>query len=110
MSGIKQEVVQKMFAIQVASEEEVRAAEEARARETKQVQMSGPSDSAPSQLSEQARRQEQQAKPQEETRPQKNESRPVQQEIQAVRVGPKVGRNDPCPCGSGKKHKQCCGK
>jgi preprotein translocase subunit SecA len=26
------------------------------------------------------------------------------------RVGPKVGRNDPCPCGSGKKFKQCCGK
>jgi len=24
--------------------------------------------------------------------------------------GPKVGRNDPCPCGSGKKHKKCCGK
>jgi len=22
---------------------------------------------------------------------------------------PKVGRNDPCPCGSGKKFKQCCG-
>ncbi|HEX4349709.1 MAG TPA: preprotein translocase subunit SecA [Verrucomicrobiae bacterium] len=27
-----------------------------------------------------------------------------------VRIGPKVGRNDPCPCGSGKKYKQCCGK
>jgi preprotein translocase subunit SecA len=27
-----------------------------------------------------------------------------------VRAGPKVGRNDPCPCGSGKKYKQCCGK
>ena len=27
-----------------------------------------------------------------------------------VRQGPKVGRNDPCPCGSGKKYKQCCGK
>jgi len=27
-----------------------------------------------------------------------------------VRTGPKVGRNDPCPCGSGKKYKQCCGK
>ncbi|MEP1383467.1 MAG: preprotein translocase subunit SecA [Paraglaciecola sp.] len=27
-----------------------------------------------------------------------------------VREGPKVGRNDPCPCGSGKKYKQCCGK
>jgi uncharacterized protein len=25
-----------------------------------------------------------------------------------VRSGPKVGRNDPCPCGSGKKFKQCC--
>jgi preprotein translocase subunit SecA len=26
------------------------------------------------------------------------------------RNSPKVGRNDPCPCGSGKKYKQCCGK
>lgn len=27
-----------------------------------------------------------------------------------VRDEPRVGRNDPCPCGSGKKFKQCCGK
>ncbi|MGB2115348.1 MAG: preprotein translocase subunit SecA [Porticoccaceae bacterium] len=27
-----------------------------------------------------------------------------------VRSTPKVGRNSPCPCGSGKKYKQCCGK
>ena len=27
-----------------------------------------------------------------------------------VREGKKVGRNDPCPCGSGKKYKQCCGR
>ena len=27
-----------------------------------------------------------------------------------VVVGKKVGRNDPCPCGSGKKYKHCCGK
>jgi preprotein translocase subunit SecA len=33
---------------------------------------------------------------------------PVKQE--PVRVGPKVGRNDPCPCGSGKKYKNCHGK
>lgn len=26
-----------------------------------------------------------------------------------IRNGPKVGRNDPCPCGSGKKYKKCCG-
>ncbi|WP_104202368.1 preprotein translocase subunit SecA [Billgrantia saliphila] len=32
------------------------------------------------------------------------EGRPVRRE------GPKVGRNDPCPCGSGKKYKQCCGQ
>ncbi len=26
-----------------------------------------------------------------------------------MREGPKVGRNDPCPCHSGKKFKKCCG-
>jgi preprotein translocase subunit SecA len=24
--------------------------------------------------------------------------------------GPEIGRNDPCPCGSGKKYKKCCGR
>ncbi len=27
---------------------------------------------------------------------------------QPVKNGPKIGRNDPCPCGSGRKYKQCC--
>jgi uncharacterized protein YchJ len=27
-----------------------------------------------------------------------------------VRASPKVGRNDPCPCQSGKKFKKCCGQ
>ncbi|MDD5119936.1 MAG: preprotein translocase subunit SecA [Candidatus Omnitrophica bacterium] len=35
---------------------------------------------------------------------QKPDSKPVQPNQ------PKVGRNDPCPCGSGKKYKKCCGK
>jgi preprotein translocase subunit SecA len=35
------------------------------------------------------------------------ESGPVQQ---VVRAAAKVGRNDPCPCGSGKKYKKCCGQ
>jgi len=30
--------------------------------------------------------------------------------VEPVRRGPKVGRNDPCPCGSGKKYKHCCGR
>jgi len=29
---------------------------------------------------------------------------------QARREGPKIGRNDPCPCGSGKKYKKCCSR
>jgi len=32
------------------------------------------------------------------------------QQRQPVSVGEKTGRNDPCPCGSGKKYKKCCGK
>ncbi|MFH1854431.1 MAG: preprotein translocase subunit SecA [Candidatus Omnitrophota bacterium] len=36
--------------------------------------------------------------------PQLNEPQPQRRE------SPKVGRNDPCPCGSGKKYKKCCGK
>ena len=28
---------------------------------------------------------------------------------QVQRTAPKIGRNDPCPCGSGKKYKKCCG-
>jgi preprotein translocase subunit SecA len=38
---------------------------------------------------------------------------PVSREIPAPAIQsshPKVGRNDPCPCGSGKKYKKCCGK
>ncbi|HPR24418.1 MAG TPA: SEC-C metal-binding domain-containing protein, partial [Bacillota bacterium] len=35
---------------------------------------------------------------------QKNKQQPVKRDM------PKVGRNDPCPCGSGKKYKHCCGK
>ena len=34
----------------------------------------------------------------------------VRMEEPAAAAGQKVGRNDPCPCGSGKKFKKCCGK
>jgi preprotein translocase subunit SecA len=36
-------------------------------------------------------------------------SRERSQKQQPLRVEQKVGRNDPCPCGSGKKYKRCCG-
>jgi preprotein translocase subunit SecA len=35
--------------------------------------------------------------------------KPAERAPAPVRSGPKVGRNDPCPCGSGKKYKACCG-
>ena len=34
----------------------------------------------------------------------------VESKQQTVVKGEKVGRNDPCPCGSGKKYKKCCGR
>jgi preprotein translocase subunit SecA len=45
-----------------------------------------------------------------------NEDAPSQPDVREektapiINEAPKVGRNDPCPCGSGKKYKQCCGK
>ena len=34
----------------------------------------------------------------------------LQNPILPAKAAPKVGRNDPCTCGSGKKYKKCCGK
>ena len=34
----------------------------------------------------------------------------TQKKSGTVVVGKKIGRNEPCPCGSGKKYKQCCGR
>jgi preprotein translocase subunit SecA len=39
-----------------------------------------------------------------------SEAAAAQEKARPVRTGPKVGRNDPCPCGSGKKYKNCCGR
>ena len=41
-----------------------------------------------------------------------NDSAPKQEKSHTpiVNTEPKIGRNDPCPCGSGKKYKNCCGK
>ena len=36
---------------------------------------------------------------------------PLPEPAETIRSdGKQVGRNDPCPCGSGKKYKKCCGK
>ncbi|MGN0910738.1 MAG: SEC-C metal-binding domain-containing protein [Thermoguttaceae bacterium] len=34
-----------------------------------------------------------------------------EKKVETIRnKSPRVGRNDPCPCGSGKKYKHCCGR
>jgi preprotein translocase subunit SecA len=47
-------------------------------------------------------------------KPAANGQRPAEAEeskvAQIVNTAPKVGRNDPCPCGSGRKYKHCCGR
>lgn len=40
----------------------------------------------------------------------KNPEEPVERKMEPIKVGVKVGRNQPCPCGSGRKFKQCCGR
>lgn len=58
---------------------------------------------------EEKRRQQEQAVPKNFEHQSPNQSQDQGQQ-QVVRNQPKVGRNDPCPCGSGKKYKQCHGK
>ncbi|MBX5482686.1 MAG: preprotein translocase subunit SecA [Myxococcaceae bacterium] len=55
----------------------------------------------------QRQRQAQEARGTEDGRVDQAAAAPVQRP--AVRTGPRVGRNDPCPCGSGKKYKKCHG-
>ena len=45
-----------------------------------------------------------------EPQPSQQDTRDEQVKHQPIRVEKKVGRNDPCPCGSGKKYKNCHGR
>ena len=78
MGRIRQEVIQKLFRVQLAREDDVERMEETEQRRRRLVlSRAGGGDQAP---------------------------KPV------TREEDKVGRNDPCPCGSGQKYKKCCGK
>jgi preprotein translocase subunit SecA len=81
LERIKRSVVSVLMTVQIRSREEVEAMEEHVARETALLHDS------PSGLSD------------DELTPEALASR-----------GMRVGRNDPCPCGSGKKYKQCHGR
>ncbi len=86
LESIKRDVTQTLMTVQIRSEADVAAAEVPHAPENVQYHHAD----------------YEEALAQSET--QSEEHKPF------VRAGEKVGRNDPCPCGSGKKYKQCHGK
>jgi preprotein translocase subunit SecA len=77
MARVREEVLQKIFRIQLAREEDVEQMEAKQRRQ--KISMNRTDEEAPV-------------------------NKPT------VRDEDKVGRNDPCPCGSGKKYKKCCGQ
>jgi preprotein translocase subunit SecA len=86
LDSIKRDVTQTLLNVQIRSSEEVEAVEAPHTPENVQYHHADYEEAlAPSEA------------PDEEQKP-------------FVRAGEKVGRNDPCPCGSGKKYKQCHGK
>ncbi|MEO7051860.1 MAG: preprotein translocase subunit SecA [Rhodanobacter sp.] len=101
---IKSEVVQMLARIRVRSEEEVAAmeAEQQRMAERLQKQMLATGGGAPPNAFAEA------GEPMSASAMAGGMARDLQQPLQ--HAGPKVGRNDPCPCGSGKKYKHCHGQ
>jgi preprotein translocase subunit SecA len=91
LDSIKHEVVTVLSKVQVRTEEDAEAVDQQRRREAEVQQMNF---------------QHQQASAMGQPEQDENE----QTAAPFKRDGVKVGRNDPCPCGSGKKYKQCCGK
>ncbi len=78
---IKEQTLSFLYRVQVTREEEVERMEEERRRQRLRLVYSRGEEG--------------------------QEDKPKQQ---PVRRGRKIGRNDPCPCGSGKKYKKCCGR
>ena len=94
LNEINSEAIKVLFRLELASEEEIKELEE-RSREA--------------QNNREIQLQKEQLKPvignnQDSESSKSLSTQPVK------RKEPKLGRNDPCPCGSGKKFKQCCGK
>ncbi len=96
---MQDDVVEKLYTVQVAREEDVQRMEASGApRRSLQTSHGGsmPLQSPGQQLLQPGHAQAAQA------------GQPAKPE-QAIRTTPKVGRNAPCPCGSGKKYKKCHG-
>jgi preprotein translocase subunit SecA len=99
---VREEVVKMLFLLRPASEGEEREVLGAKARRAQQdIRLSGGElASGVSAAGVQA--------PQASRRPERGGGAGPAKTV--IRATPKVGRNDPCPCGSGKKFKKCCGR
>lgn len=109
LDGLKSEALSVLARVQVRAPEEVQAMEERRREMAEAAAKAAKAehadaDQAPDESSAQEPAQAATQKP-----PVRRPQRPPVP-TQQVRNAPKVGRNDPCPCGSGKKYKQCHGK
>jgi len=102
MSGIKNSIAEGLFKYSIATPEQLRQRELAEEAARKRAQEEAARHSRELQAANNELRASGQdpATPNDLRRP----PRPIRNEA------PKVGRNDPCPCGSGKKYKSCCGR
>jgi preprotein translocase subunit SecA len=98
LEAIKREVVGLLAKIHVQAETDVTAVDESMRKETTKLQFHH--DQAETIIS----------KPSAHAEHDEHAEHNVAHEHPYVREQPKVGRNDPCPCGSGRKYKQCHGK
>ncbi|THB69848.1 MAG: preprotein translocase subunit SecA [Gammaproteobacteria bacterium] len=89
----KQSVIQILSRVQIQTQEEVEEMERRKREEAQQQEMEF---------------KHAQTNAAEENEQEQKQKKPTRQPF--VRAQEKVGRNDPCPCGSGKKYKQCHGK
>jgi preprotein translocase subunit SecA len=94
LSSIQMEVIKFLSLVRIRKEEEVDAIEKQRVQEEARVVQQSLHPSGAAAVGE----------PADGTQPQQAPKAPM------TREGPKVGRNEPCPCGSGQKFKNCHGK
>jgi len=113
LSRYKHDVIALLARVRIQSEEEVRAVEEQRRRQAEALEQkmslqheAAPAVDAPSEAAESDFGAEE---PAAGGRRLEAAAAAVPRPAQVVRDMPKVGRNDPCPCGSGKKFKHCHG-
>ena len=108
LTRFKHQVVSVLSKVQIQTESDVVAVEEQRRRAAEKRPMQFQHEAAPAVPA--AGEPATAAAEEPHGRPLDRPRAPAPKPVTVVREQPKVGRNDPCPCGSGKKYKQCHGK